>query len=180
MNRRHMLKLWAPILAIAVLPSLEGCTAQSITVALLNELLTAWTALEAALGKTIPSSVTAAFGAAVNAVNSWVPGTPIQNVVQLLQDLSSDVAPLLSGAFPIEVAAGEVVLGTIVNLIELIDKNAVPPVATTALAQSPSKTYVQAAQVNTFTFKSFSAEKAVRQTKITFEKNWKAVTGKAA
>jgi hypothetical protein len=181
MNRRSFLRNTSLAAVALTLPlMLTGCTGQTITIVLLSELLTAWTGFEAALGKTVPSSVTAAFNAAIAAVNAWVPGTPIQDVVQALQVLSNDVAPLLASAFPVEVAAAEVVLGTIVNLIEFIDPASVPPVAATALAQANVKTYVRASQVSSFNFKTYAAQKAVEAAKAKFEKDWKAATGKAA
>lgn len=173
MNRRSFLRN-SSLAALAVsLPALEGCNTQSVLLGLLNEMQTGWVALEAALGKTVPPSVIAAFGAAVNAVKGWVPGTPIQGVVEALQILSNDVSPLLAGAFPLEVAAADVVLGTIVNLIEFFDPNAVPPVAGAALAHS--LTYKPAQTVKITALNSWAADSAVRKAKADFDAKWKAL-----
>ena len=182
-SRRQFLKLSATGLAVAVLPStalLTGCNTQSVLIGLLNEMQTAWTALAAALGTTVPSTVSSAFGAAVNAVKAWVPGSAVQDVVQALQILSTDVAPLLSGAFPVEVAAGEVVLGTIVNIIEFLDPASVPPVASAALVQAKSHTYKPAAKLTVVALNSHAAEVAIRKAKADFEVKWQAVTGRKA
>jgi hypothetical protein len=180
MNRRSFLRNSSLAAVALTTPLLQGCKAQSITVALLNEMETAWAGLDAILGKPLSPAIQADFAAAIAAVNAWVPGTPIQNVVQALQVLSNDVAPLLASTFPVEVAAAEVVLGTIVNLIEFIDPASVPPVAATALAQANVKTYVRAPQVSSFNFKTYAAQKAVEAAKAKFEKDWKSATGKAA
>jgi hypothetical protein len=177
MQRREFLKSAAIGAAmISVVPAtltLTGCSAQSETTALLNELETAFTSFETTLGKAVPVSVTNAFAAAIAAVKAWVPGTASQSVVEALQLLSTSVLPLLAGVVnPIEIAAGQLVLGTVVNLIELIDPAAVPPVATAAL-----RSHVVVAQI---TVTNATLYHEAHRLKVEFERNWLVTTGRKA
>jgi hypothetical protein len=66
-----------------------------------------------------------------------VPGTPSQDVVQVLQDLAkgiSSFAGLAGGLTGLEALAVSIILSTVATIIETIDPNAVPPVVSAAQA----------------------------------------------
>jgi hypothetical protein len=165
-------------LALATFP-LAGCSDQTTTAALLAELSTTLTAFFTDLGKVLPASITTAFTNAVAAVKAWVPGTSAQDVVQVLQDLSiavsgfASVTPLTA----VEAAALQLVLGTVVNIIELIDPGAVPAVATTAMAAIVMRVPLPAPPPQKhFKRGEISASTLKKQ----FEAEWLAATGKKA
>jgi hypothetical protein len=128
---------------------------------------TAWAALLAAAGKVLPQSFQNDFAAAVTAVQGWKTGTPAQNVVSVLQILANDVAPLVPMT-PIEAAAVQVVLRTIVNLIEEIDPSAVPSAASAKLARRNAAQLVS----------PLNTKSEAKRLKANFESDWTAETGR--
>lgn len=177
MNRREFGKSTLAFAALASLPMLEGCNDQQTIATLLAEMQTALTALETELGKVLPPTVLAAFNAAIGAVKSWVPGTPAQDVVQVLQDLSTAIAAF-AGITPltgVEAAAVQIVLGTVINIIDLIDPAAVPPVVTAAATHLEHNAKMSAPQKH---FKTGEIPASMLQKQ--FKAEWLAVTGKAA
>jgi hypothetical protein len=178
MTRRHFGKITVMAASASTLGlGLTGCTIDQTTIAaLLNEMITAWQSIETALGKAVPANVVALFTQAVNDVKAWVPGTPAQDVIQVLQDLSVAVGALgsLTPITAIEAAGIQIVLGTIINVIELIDPAAVP--ATTITAQAKMlKTGPPVPQQH---FRQ--GQITAKALKAQFEAEWLAQTGKAA
>lgn len=163
-------------LALATFP-LAGCSDQTTTAALLAELSTTLTAFFTDLGKVLPASITTAFTNAVAAVKAWVPGTSAQDVVQVLQDLSiavsgfASVTPLTA----VEAAALQLVLGTVVNIIELIDPSAVPPTVPAISAALAHAGHLSVPQKH-FRRGEIPASTLKKQ----FETSWLATTGKKA
>jgi hypothetical protein len=181
MNRRHFLKLSGTGAAVAVLTPMSmlttGCNDQSIIASLLAEASNAWSALASFLGKSLPASITQAFTQAVAAVQAWVPGTPAQDVVEVLQDAIAAInafasTGVLTGVWA---AATQIILGLLVNVIEDIDPASVPPTAAvtlkmlarTAAPPVPQK-HFRAGQIPASTLKA------------QFEAQWLAVTGQKA
>jgi hypothetical protein len=170
MNRRDFGKGTLALAGIAALGlpvlTMTGCSAQGTIAALLNEMETAWAALLAATGKVLPASIQADFAAAVAAVKAWKAGTPAQDVVEALQILANDVAPLVPMT-PLEAAAVQVILRTIVNIIEEIDPAAAPAQAAKKLARKNAANVVN----------PLNSDKEARRIKATFESDWKNETG---
>ena len=181
LNRRNFIKLSTTGTAVAVLTPATllttGCNDQSIIATLLAEASTAWSALASFLGKSLPASITQAFAQAVAAVKGWVPGTPAQDVVEVLQDAITAIntyasTGVLTGVWA---AATQVILGLLVNIIEDIDPASVPPsaaVTQTMLARTAAPPVAQ---------KHFRAGQIPASTlKAQFEAQWLAVTGQKA
>jgi hypothetical protein len=157
---------------------LEGCNDQTTIAALLNEMLTAWSSLETALGKAVPANIATLFQQAVTAVQNWKSGTPAQDVIQVLQDLSlaiGDIGAVVPGMTAIEAAAVQIILGTIINIIELIDPAAVPA---TVLTAQKAMTHAVVNPVPQKHFRQGAITSA--HLKAQFEAEWLAQTGKAA
>jgi hypothetical protein len=171
MNRRRFLATSA---AVAVMPTtiiLTGCDAQQTLVTLLNEMSAAYQGLATIFNLPSSSTITQAFQNAVAAVKGWVPGTPAQDVVQVLQILANDVAPLLSGIVnPVFIAAGQFLLNSIVNLIEDLDPNATPAVATHALGRVARGGMAPAPARSKSQWSGLAKDE-----KDTFESGWKAL-----
>ena len=181
MNRRNLLKtglkLYAALMITSAAFLLTGCFDQTVVAALLGEMSTAWQGFETALGRSLPASVTTAFTTAIAAVKAWVPGTPAQDVVQVLQILSTAIGSFVGvGSLTgLEAAAVSVILGTIVNIIEIIDPNAVPPAVATARFHLQKLAKPPVPQKH-FRQGGIPASDLKKQ----FEIQWLAVTGKAA
>jgi hypothetical protein len=114
------------VLAFSPSILLTGCDVQDALIALLSELQTDWQAFAAASGTSIPAPVLSAFANAISAAKNWVPGTVAQSIVQALQLVSADVIPLIPILTSIQQAEAQLVLGTIINLIEYFDPKATP------------------------------------------------------
>jgi hypothetical protein len=140
MNRRQFGKLitgGAAFLAVGGLTlTTAGCNAQDTIVLLLNEMETDWQAWYNATGGTMPANIQKYFAAAVAAVQGWKAGSPSQDVVQALQLLSAVIVPLIPTLTPAEQALAQVVLGTVINLIEFIDPSAAPVPASSNLSSA--------------------------------------------
>ena len=138
MNRRDFIDGAATAAAGSTL-LLTACSPQQ-TIAMLLSTETSWASLETDLGKALPAKVTSLFNQAVLDVRSWVPGTAAPDTVEVLQDLSAAIGAIGTTLGPLtalEAAAAQLILGTVVNIIEDIDPAAVPPVtgaAVTALS----------------------------------------------
>jgi hypothetical protein len=159
---------------------LTGCSDQTTVAALLNEMITAWTSLETSLGKAVPANIAALFAQAVAAVQAWKVGTAAQDVVQVLQDLSVAVGAVgqaIPGMTAIEAAAVQIILGTIVNIVELIDPSAVPPVVVAGQARM-AREAVKGASVPQKHFRQ--GQIPASALKKQFEVEWLVNTGKAA
>jgi hypothetical protein len=154
-----------------------GCNEQSIIANLLAEASTAWNALANFLGKVLPPAVTQAFAQAVAAVKAWIPGTPVQDVVEVLQDAIAAIntfasTGVLTGVWA---AATQIILGLLVNIIEDIDPASVPPSAAVTLAMLARTAAPPVSQ------KHFRAgEIPASKLKAQFEAQWVAVTGQKA
>jgi hypothetical protein len=178
-TRRQALQHLA-IACAACSVGLTGCFSidQTTIAALLSEMVSAWQALETALGKVIPTNIANLFAQAIAAVKAWVPGTPVQDVIQILQDLSTAVGGLSGiGLTALETAAVQIVLNTIINVIELIDPASVPATALTAQARFKRSvsTTVLVPQKH-FRQGQIPSSELKKQ----FESEWLAQTGKAA
>lgn len=114
------------VLAVAPMSLLTGCDVQDELVGLLSELQTTWQAFATASGTTIPTPVQTAFADAIAAAKAWTVGSAAQSVVEALQLVSADVVPLIPILNSTEQALVQIVLGTIINLIEYFDPNATP------------------------------------------------------
>ena len=157
---------------------LDGCNDQATIAALLNEMLTAWSSLETTLGKVLPSNIATLFQEAVTAVQNWKSGTPAEDVIQVLQALASaigTIGTLIPGMTAIEAAAVQIILGTVINIIELIDPAAVPQTALVAQLK------VAKSVPNPVPQKHFrEGEIKSGNLKKQFETEWLTQTGKAA
>ena len=187
LTRRKFLGQTLAVGAVGVIgiPELTGCdfSAQSVIVALLNEIETDWTAFEVAAGKSLPASIQADFSAAVTAIKNWTPGTPGQDVVQALLVLQNGVVPLIPILTPLEQVAAQVVLGSIINIIELLDPSAVPTSSTSPVAaQMASTSSLIIAKAKVAAVGGSVKGKAitrgnVEKIKKDFEARWKSVKG---
>lgn len=138
MNRRHFAKLGVLATAgLAAAPSvlLTGCNAQTDLEALLTNMQADYTAFKTALGQTPNPAIVSAFTAAIAAVKAWVPGSAAQDVIQVLQELSTALLPMLTPILgPAIVAAAQVLIGAVTSLIELFGSTAPAAVASVAHA----------------------------------------------
>lgn len=190
MERRRFLVLGARcgagvLISGAIIP-LTGCDIQSEIIALLNEMQTDWQSFATAAGQSVNPIIKNAFSAAVTAVTNWKPGTAAQDVVEALQVLDSDILPLIPVVTPLEQALAQVVLGSIINLIELIDPNANPVSAVSmgVATQAHDSHIIENARVGAIGG-SVKGEKvtrsAVGKIRSDFGRRWKLVkTGKLA
>jgi hypothetical protein len=174
MNRRNFITRAFSGLALAGMPSLvllTGCSAQETLVALLNEMSAAYQGLATIFNLPTNSTITQAFQNAVAAVKAWVPGTAAQDVVQALQILANNVAPLLTGVInPVFIAAGQFLLNTIVNLIEDLDPNAVPALAAVMLGRK-----IAGGQFAPISRSKGQWNSLAKDEKSTFDAGWKAL-----
>lgn len=181
MKRRSFLSRSLGFCALAlVAPGVlltTGCNDQSVIAGLLNESITAWNALAAFLGKSLPASITQAFAQAVAAVKGWVPGTPAQDVVEVLQDAITAINAFASTGVltGIWAAATQIILGLLVNIIEDIDPASVPPSAAVTQAMLAKSAAPPVAQKH---FRAGSIKP--QELKAQFEAQWLAVTGRPA
>lgn len=179
-SRRDFLRGTISLSALAVVgPSmlmLEGCNDQNTIALLIEELSSSWAALETALGKSLPSSITNLFNDAVAAVKNWKPGTPVQGVVQVLQDLAAavgDITNVIPGMNALEAAGASIILNFVINIIEDIDPAAVPPAANVSL----NRLIVKAAHPNLSPRHILSGEVSGGQLRKQFRLQWPSITG---
>jgi hypothetical protein len=178
MDRRLFMKGASSIGALACIASgVTGCDDQTTIALLLGELSTAWQGFETGLGKALPANIIQLFTDAENSVRNWVPGTPAQDVVQVLQDLANavaDIEAVLPGITALEAAAASVILNTVVNIIEDIDPSAVPASASVSLTKLARKAVPPVAQKH---FRQGEIRPSLLKKQ--FEIEWKGVTGKS-
>lgn len=179
MNRRDFIRAGAATAAAGSTLLLTACSPQQTIAMLLSELETSWASLETDLGKALPAKVTSLFNQAVLDVRSWVPGTAAQDTVQVLQDLSAAIGAIGTTLGPLtalEAAAAQLILGTVVNIIEDIDPAAVPPVTGAAVTALSARAATAALKVPVKHFTKGSVNPQVL--KDTFERQWRDLTGK--
>lgn len=190
MDRRRFLIVsstgTAALLASGSTFLLTGCNTQSVLAGLLAEMETDWQAFETAEGNTLSTEIQNAFAAAVSAVNNWKSGSPVQDVVEALQLIDDDVVPLIPTLTPTEQALAQIVLGSIINIIEFVDPSAAPTSAHVSLTPTHLMVISTAMRLaakghvgpaTTFGT-SWQAERAARKIKDDFEGRWKIAAGK--
>lgn len=182
MNRREAVKLLVMAAGVSSLGLATGCNDQTVIAGLLTEMESAWQALETSLGKTLPANISDLFAKAVTAVQGWVPGTAVQGVIEVLQDLSTvlgDVEQYIPSLTALEAAAAQIILGTVINLIEIIDPAAVPTAAMIGSKRLRAK--LLAIAKTTAPQKHFRAGEIKPEVlKKKFELEWSSQTGRKA
>jgi hypothetical protein len=181
MNRRDFVRAGTAIAIAGPTLLMTGCSPQATIAVLLSELQTSWASLETDLGKAMPASVTTLFTQAITIVKNWVPGSPAQDAVEALQALSTaigGIGTILGPLTAIEAAAAQLILGTVVNIIEDIDPASVPPIAGTAAAALKAHAATAGLKVPVAHFTKGSVNPRVL--KDTFERQWRDLTGKNA
>lgn len=130
--------------ALLLAPAIEGCDAQQTMVFLLQEMQNDWQAVDSAAGGNLPTKVNEYFNDAIQAVKAWKVGTAGQDVVQALQLLNSVVIPLIPVLTPEVQILAQILLGSIINIIEYVDPSATPTPPSVTLMASLDRTIVNA------------------------------------